>query len=61
MLLTVDSDEDLVNVEGIAVASVLSLQSASVDGTKLDTPETDRFSGYGDTALGEKVLDITVT
>ena len=53
--------EHFIDVEGIAVAPVLSLQSAGINGSKLDTPETDRFSGYGDTALGEKVLDITVT
>ena len=34
-LFAVDSDEDLVNVKGIAVASVLSLQSSGMSGTLL--------------------------
>jgi len=53
--------EHFIDVEGIAVAPVLSLQSAVINGSKLDTAKTDRFSGYGDTALGERDLDITVT
>jgi hypothetical protein len=53
--------ENFIDVEGIAVAPMLFLQSAGINGSKLETPETDRFSGYGDTAFGEKVLDITVT
>jgi len=38
MLFAVDSDKDLVNIEGIAVSSVLSFQSSSKDSAKLDTP-----------------------
>jgi len=47
ILLAVDLDEDFVDVESIAIASMLSFQAASINGTKLDTPETDRLSGQG--------------
>ena len=55
MLLAVDPHKDFIDVEGIAVASVLSLQSSGVYGSKLDVepaplaqrvlwvPESDRF------------------
>jgi hypothetical protein len=52
LLLAVDLHKDFNYVEGIAVASVLPLQSAGINGTELDAPETDRFPGDGDTSLG---------
>ena len=52
MLLAIDPDEDFINVEGVAVSSMLPLQSAGINGSEFYTPEADRFSGYGDTALG---------
>ena len=41
MLPAVDFYEDFIDVEGITVASVLSLKSARVQSAKLDAPETD--------------------
>jgi hypothetical protein len=41
MLLAVDFDEGLIDVEGIAVASVFSFQSSSVQAAELDTPQPD--------------------
>lgn len=58
--LAVDLHEDFVNVEGVTVAPMLSLQAAGIDGTKLDAPETDRFSSDDNTSLGEEILDISV-
>jgi hypothetical protein len=55
------TDEDLVNVESIAITSVLSFQSACINGAKLATPETDGFAGDSDASLGQKIFDITVT
>ena len=52
MLLTVDLYEDLIDVECIAVASMLSFQSSGVEGTELDTPESDSFSADGDAPFG---------
>ena len=44
MLLTVDLHENFVNIEGITIASVLSLQPACINGAELDTPQADRFA-----------------
>ena len=38
MLLTVDLDEDFINVERVAVASVFSFQSSSVYSAEFYTP-----------------------
>ena len=51
MLFAIDSDEDFVDVESVAVASVLSPQSPTVDRTELDTPETNRFSADSDASF----------
>jgi len=53
MLLATDIDEDLINEESIAVASVLSLQSAGINGTEFDAPEANCFATDGDTALSQ--------
>jgi len=53
MLLAIDPDKDFINVESVAVASVLSPQSPTVDRTELDTPETNRFSADSDASFGK--------
>ena len=60
MLLAVDFDEYFIDVEGIAIASVFSLQAAGINGAELDTPEADCFSGHSDPPLSQEILDITV-
>ena len=55
MLLAIDFDEDFIDVEGIAIASVFSFQSAHIDRAKLDAPETDGFAGYSGTAFSEQI------
>ena len=62
MLLAVDlngpglrargNGEYLIDIEGVTVPSVLPFQSACINGTELDSPEADRFSGYSDASLG---------
>ena len=59
-MLAVDFDEDLIDVEGITIASVLSLQSTGINGTEFYTPEADCFATDGDSAFSEKVFDVTV-
>ena len=61
MLPAVDLHENFVDVEGIAVASVLALQSAGIDGPEFYAPETDRFAGDNDTSLSQKIFEILVT
>ena len=57
MLLTIDFDEDFIDVEGVAIALVPTLQSSSVQRTKFDAPEADRFSGHSDTAFSQEIFD----
>ena len=52
--------KDFIDVEGIAITLVLSFQSAGINGTELDAPEANCFSGYSDASLGEKIFDITM-
>ena len=52
MLLTVDLNEDFIDIERVAVAFVFSFQSTGVYETKLDTPETNRLSADSDSSFG---------
>jgi hypothetical protein len=47
------TDEDFIHEEGVAVASVFTLQWAGKDGSEFDTPETDGFPAYCDASFGE--------
>ena len=38
MLPTIDSDEHFIDAEGVAVSSVVSLQSPGIQSTELDAP-----------------------
>jgi len=52
--------EDFVDVESVAVASVLAFQAPSVFWTEFDTPKADGFTADSDAALGEKIFDISM-
>ena len=60
MLLAIDLYEDFIDVEGVAVAPVLSLQAAGINSAKLDTPEAYCFATDIDASFGEQIFDITV-
>lgn len=60
MLLAVDFDEYFVDVEGVAISTVLALQPSRVDGSELDAPEADRFPSDDDPALSQENFDIPV-
>jgi hypothetical protein len=45
--------EDFIDVEGIAVAAMLTLQSSGVPGAELDAPKANCFSADGDTPLSQ--------
>jgi hypothetical protein len=45
--------EDFIDVEGIAVAAMLTLQSSGVQGAELDAPTANCFSADGDTPLSQ--------
>jgi hypothetical protein len=61
MLLTIDFDEHFIDIEGIAVATVLSSQSSNVNCSEFNAPQPDRFCANGDVSLSQKVLNIAVT
>jgi hypothetical protein len=65
MLLAIDllarhTGEDFIDVEGVTVASVLSFESACINGTEFDAPKTDRFAADGDVSLGQEIFNISV-
>ncbi|GEM_PF-1178854 len=60
MLLAVDLDENLVDEEGVAVAAMFSLQPLGIEGTKLDTPKTNRLTADDDASLGHEIFTISV-
>ena len=53
--------EDFIDVEGVAVAAMLSLESAGARGTKFDTPQADRLTSDEDPAFRQEIFDILVT
>ena len=57
-LLTSDPDEDLVQVESVAVAAVPAPQSMRVPWPELVAPEADRLVGDQDASPGQDVLDV---
>jgi hypothetical protein len=61
MLLAIDSDEDFINEEGINASSVLAPQSACVNGSELDTPESNSLPANGNASFSEQIFDIAVT
>jgi hypothetical protein len=48
------------DLSGLAITTVLSLQSSSVYSSELDAPKTDRFAAHGDTPLSEKIFNISM-
>ena len=52
--------EDFIDIEGVAVASVFSLQSAGINSSKLDAPEPDRFAADIDASFSKKIFNVSV-
>ena len=61
MLLAADFDEDFIDVERVAIASVLSLQATGINRSELDAPEADRFAADDDASFSEEIFYIAVT
>ena len=61
MPLSLDLDEDLVDVEGDTVAAMTSLESPGISCSKLDVPNTDSLAADDDASLCQKIFDVTVT
>jgi hypothetical protein len=53
MLLTLDLDEDFIDVERVTIALMLSFQPTSTNSSEFDTPETDCFTADSDSSFGK--------
>ena len=53
MVFAVDLDENLIDVEGVAVSSVSSFQTPGIFASELNAPETDGFSADDDSSFGQ--------
>ena len=60
MLFAVYLYEDLIDVEGVTVATMFTLQSSGVKRSELDAPQADRFSGERDTSFSQDIFDVPV-
>ena len=60
MLLAVYFHEEFIDIEGIAVSTMLTLQAAGINGSEFDTPKPDRLSADSDASLSKEIFDITV-
>jgi hypothetical protein len=60
MLLAVYFHEEFIDIEGIAVATMLTLQAAGINNSEFDTPNPDRFSADSDASLSKEVFDIAM-
>ena len=60
MLLAVDLDDNFIDIECIAIATVLSLQSSGKERAELDAPQSDCFTADSNTSLGEKIFNIAM-
>jgi hypothetical protein len=60
MLLALDLDEDLIDVEGVAVTPVLWFQFLGVQRAEGDAPMADGFSTNGGAAFGKQVFYVSM-
>jgi hypothetical protein len=59
MLLTIDLQKRFVNVEGVAITSVLSLQSAGVNSAEFNAPKPDCFAANSNSSLRKEILSMS--
>ena len=59
LLLAIDLHDDLIDVERIAVTTVLLFESTSVSSARLDTPESDGCVADTNASFGEQLFEIT--
>jgi hypothetical protein len=60
MLLTLDLDEDFIDVERVAIAAMLSLKPACVNSSELDAPKSDSFATDSDATLSQEIFYISM-
>lgn len=59
MLPTMDFHEELVNLESVTAAAVLSFESSSLYNSEFSTPQTDRFTADSSASFSQEVLGIS--
>ncbi len=59
VLLAIDSNKDFVQVPAIAETALTALQISDIARTELPTPDSNGFIRDDDSALGQKILDIS--
>ena len=60
MLFAVDSNEDLIYVEGVPITTMLSLQSVGINGTEFDTPKSDSFGADDYATFRQEIINIAM-
>jgi hypothetical protein len=60
MLLTLDLDEDFIDVERVAIAAMLSLKPACANSSELDAPKSDSFATDSDATLSQEIFYISM-
>jgi hypothetical protein len=60
VLLAIDLHEYFIDVKGIAITLMLSLQSSSVYSSEFDAPQPDAFVTDSDAAFSEQIFNISV-
>ena len=60
MALSLDRDEEFIQLPGVAQATLPSFQGSSGSRTELATPLPNRLLGNHDTALSRQILDVAV-
>ena len=61
VLFAIDLDEDFVDVESVAVATVSVFQSACIDRSEFFAPESDGLSADRYSPFSQEILDVTLT
>ncbi|MFT4873377.1 hypothetical protein [Congregibacter sp.] len=60
MLLTVNFDKDLIDVEGVAIRPMVSLQPTGVQRSEFDAPQADGLAADNDASLGLQVFNVSM-
>lgn len=60
MLFAVYLYENVIEVEGIALTTMISPQAPRVRSSRFGTPEANRFSGYNDAPFSQEIVDIAM-
>ena len=60
-LMVRHTGEDFVDIECVAIASVLPLQSLGIFGAEFDTPQANRFAADDNSSFSQQIFDVSMT